>query len=1195
MRRSILILVVLFILAAGLSAVSVTIGTGTTSNTSTTSPSPYGNYFKNERDQYLFTASEINTAGGGFGNITTIAFNVEALNGCEARPLWIKMGDTALAAFPNAAFLTGTTQVFYNAAYQPVAGVNTHTLDTPFYWNGTSNLLVEVIFGTIATNSSYSASVYYTSTSSIWKTVCSRDNVNDVTTNEWGYPSPNRANITFDMESYGPAAPGPASIVSPLNGAINVLRTASMNWTPGFGMPTGYRLQYGTNTDGDNLMPLTDILNVNTFDPAGLFQYGQTYYWKVIPYNAIDDATNCPVWSFTIEPDTTEPLPYTQDFNSGITNEAINWSGIMYISPNHGNNGTNGLCRNLYGYTPTANAVTCPIGPMADYGHLTFEYRIVDSVWYPTYPTPLGANDKIEVWISTDDGITFPELLYTINQINHVTSMGFATVTIPLRANYENEIIRVKFLCTWGEGDYYVDIDNFSVIAVPAPTGPVMAPNLVYPIDRKDNLPITGFPFRFSWNTGGTEPDVYSLYIANVVDLTLPYNSDQFFDVATAFEDVTSPYSPAFIYDYEGTYVWTVGGYNAAYPNEVFLWPPYEFTIDSNPLINVPWLENFDALANPNMPNHWTIIGSHAGSDNRQWQSTSDRPANSEPNATVVFYHEYYPKNEWMISPPVAMQGGQQYAISFALQAPGWEGMPEALALRYATEPTIAAMNANAPLYDNDNIRQATWTTIQLPFMPATTGNYYFGWHAYSEPYIDYILVDDIAIYFPASVDAEVASIDIKGVYPAEAFTPRATVVNNGIQAVDFSVTMNIGDAYTSVQAVTGLAPGTSQQVSFAQITPELYEGYNVTVAVTLAGDEVQSNDEMSSAFYCLPIDKQAYGDDTYLGVGPVTFNLKNPGTLTDLPAPDPLTQFLAGADWLNAGWCGVEHNTTNAPFWQMNPTTGAGTQIGLTGYPELTGVAYDSNHHILYGCTTSSLYTITPATGAATFVATLNTDWEVFLLSIAYDTWQDKLYAHDGNYDALFEIDLNTNTIAPATGYGYGYNFNYQQDLAFDRETGLLYLAGTVSLSGSNPPAGGALFWIHPADASAWKIDDFQNKAVVAGFAIPYFEDHLAIAIALDGTISWSPVAGASYGYNIYASDNPYSGFAYAGNTLNSSWIDPNFPQAKKFYYVTVSGSATRHVQRIQSNDTLKRGEPIIRGKVKPGIPASWISPLTK
>lgn len=49
--------------------------------------------------------------------------------------------DTALTT----TFVTGLTQVFYAASYTSAAGWNTHNLTTPFMWDGTSNLAVDVL------------------------------------------------------------------------------------------------------------------------------------------------------------------------------------------------------------------------------------------------------------------------------------------------------------------------------------------------------------------------------------------------------------------------------------------------------------------------------------------------------------------------------------------------------------------------------------------------------------------------------------------------------------------------------------------------------------------------------------------------------------------------------------------------------------------------------------------------------------------------------------------------------------------------------------------------------------------------------------------------------------------------------------------------------------------------------------------
>jgi hypothetical protein len=43
------------------------------------------------------------------------------------------------------------------------------------------------------------------------------------------------------------------------------------------------------------------------------------------------------------------------------------------------------------------------------------------------------------------------------------------------------------------------------------------------------------------------------------------------------------------------------------------------------------------------------------------------------------------------------------------------EGAPEALKVQFGTEATIAGMTANTPLWDNNNITQAEFTTLCCP------------------------------------------------------------------------------------------------------------------------------------------------------------------------------------------------------------------------------------------------------------------------------------------------------------------------------------------------------------------------------------------------------------------------------------------------------------------------------------------------
>jgi hypothetical protein len=80
------------------------------------------------------------------------------------------------------------------------------------------------------------------------------------------------------------------------------------------------------------------------------------------------------------------------------------------------------------------------------------------------------------------------------------------------------------------------------------------------------------------------------------------------------------------------------------------------------------------------------------------------------------------------------------------LQAPGWLGVGEKLDVKWGTDQTEAAMTGGT-IYQNTNILYPSFTLCQGSFVPAVSGVYYIGWHAYSVADLDYIAIDDISIH----------------------------------------------------------------------------------------------------------------------------------------------------------------------------------------------------------------------------------------------------------------------------------------------------------------------------------------------------------------------------------------------------------------------------------------------------------------
>ena len=95
------------------------------------------------------------------------------------------------------------------------------------------------------------------------------------------------------------SAPNPAVLVLPANTATNLAYASqTLTWTAGTGAaPTGYKLYFGTDNPPTNIINGTSQTTTN--HATGLLLKNQLYNWKVVPFNTVGDATDCPIWSFT--------------------------------------------------------------------------------------------------------------------------------------------------------------------------------------------------------------------------------------------------------------------------------------------------------------------------------------------------------------------------------------------------------------------------------------------------------------------------------------------------------------------------------------------------------------------------------------------------------------------------------------------------------------------------------------------------------------------------------------------------------------------------------------------------------------------------------------------------------------------------------------------------------------------------------
>ncbi|MCI0472284.1 MAG: C25 family cysteine peptidase, partial [Ignavibacteria bacterium] len=126
---------------------TVIIGTGTTGI-----GYPYYTFYMDSRTDMLYLGSEIIANGGGAGMISQIGFNVTTAATQVMNGFMIKM--QTISASTISGFTSSGWTTAYDGTYS-VSGTGWQfvTLQTPYYWNGTGNLLIEICFN----NSSYTS------------------------------------------------------------------------------------------------------------------------------------------------------------------------------------------------------------------------------------------------------------------------------------------------------------------------------------------------------------------------------------------------------------------------------------------------------------------------------------------------------------------------------------------------------------------------------------------------------------------------------------------------------------------------------------------------------------------------------------------------------------------------------------------------------------------------------------------------------------------------------------------------------------------------------------------------------------------------------------------------------------------------------------------------------------------------------
>jgi hypothetical protein len=286
---------------------------------------------------------------------------------------------------------------------------------------------------------------------------------------------------------------------------------------------SNFSLNYQVNDDdpvsepaiGVTLQPgeqLTYTFNT-PFNSEGLTDYTLTVWTG---YNDDNVDNNSTVYFST---SLIGDLPIGEDFESGVV--PANWTFDQTFSiiqfPNAHNNPTYTVGDNLYSGDQIFQVTTPWVGTVEDGQVLSFDYRYVD-YFAGTDSTILSSNDRLEVQIApfcTDIFTT----VYVIDDSNHIPTTAFTTISVDLD-DYIGENIKVRLQATWGQGDYWIDIDNINVFSCPESldiTSEVMDATTDVAEDGSITIVPQGGsgPYTYLWNSGETTATLDSLIAGN--------------------------------------------------------------------------------------------------------------------------------------------------------------------------------------------------------------------------------------------------------------------------------------------------------------------------------------------------------------------------------------------------------------------------------------------------------------------------------------------------------------------------------------------------------------------------------------------------------------------------------------------------------------------------------------------------------
>ncbi len=713
--KKITLLLLMLMASWQISAQTIIIGTGTGTTSGITSD-PIDGYFKSFRYQVVYTAAELSASLTPYDQITALGFSVDQdYDGGSLLGYTIKMGHTSAINAANHN-IDATTIVKNPFAYDPTlttAGVfDMITLDSPFIWNGIDNVVIDICsdgpnpFGTF--HGGVRATSFANGSRKYRSDLVAACGINTSSIDVL------RPNIQFNYSDGTP----PACLPPTAGLSISSATTVNLSWTsrgvtnaeivvqpPGTGAP-GIADNTGVNVTGSTYMAsgLTPSTNYE-FYVRNECVIGTSFSTWSGPY------------SFTTLCIPTN-IPYVQDFETALVPNlpsctlAINsGSGNIWTVDNDpGSEFTTNVLKYSYSQFNPADTwfFTQGINLTAgvsyrisyDYGNNSTLFIEKMSVSYGSTPSVVGMTNTLSDHPNITGGAKQNNKVNFIPSATGVYYFGFRAYSITNQFN--------------------LYVDNISVDITPSCIEPSLG--IV--------ATVTPTTANLSWTSGNsTNAEI----VVQLAGTGVPAIADNTGINVTGSTYMASGLLPQTAYEF---YVRTECTIGSAFS----IWSgPYTFsTLCST--TTIPYTQDFETAVVPNTPPCTSVVNNGLGNT---WTVVKN-PGNGFTNNTLRYsYNTLNPANTWFFTQGINLTAGVSYRVSYDYGNNSLT-LIEKMSISSGNTPTVAGMSNL--VFDHVKITGGVKQNNKVNFVPTTTGVYYFGFRAYSNPDQYSLYVDNISI-----------------------------------------------------------------------------------------------------------------------------------------------------------------------------------------------------------------------------------------------------------------------------------------------------------------------------------------------------------------------------------------------------------------------------------------------------------------